>query len=56
MPNNPHEAKDMISFKNIEQLNDEYDLKRYHDFYEQELSKKKRLAGEFTKSNFYDNG
>jgi hypothetical protein len=31
-------------------------LKRYHDFYEQELSKKKRLAGEFTKSNFYDNG
>jgi hypothetical protein len=46
----------MIAFKNLERLDDEYDLKRYQDYYEHEYNKKKRLAGEFTKSNFYDNG
>lgn len=35
---------------------DEYDLKRQHDFFEHEMSKQRRLAGEFTKAYYHDNG
>lgn len=35
---------------------DEYDLKRQHDFFEHEASKQRRLAGEFSKAFYNDNG
>ena len=35
---------------------DEYDLKRQHDFVEFQKSKQRRLAGEFTNAFYYDNG
>lgn len=35
---------------------DEYDLKRQHDFFEHEASKQRRLAGEFSKAYYHDNG
>ena len=35
---------------------DEYDLKRQHDFFEHEAGKQRRLAGEFSRAFYYDNG
>ena len=35
---------------------DEYDLKRQHDFFEHEASKQRRLAGEFSRAFYHDNG
>ena len=35
---------------------DEYDLKRQHDFFEHEASKQRRLAGEFSRAFYNDNG
>jgi hypothetical protein len=56
IPANPGQAKDQIMAKNIGLFDDEYDLKKEHDFFENQQAKAKCLHGDFKKSYHHDNG
>ena len=56
VPPNLEKAKDNMKSKNWGLFDDEYDLKKQHDFYMAELNKQKRLNGPFKKSYYVDNG
>lgn len=49
-------AKKDIEAANFGLFDDEYDLKRQHDYYTHEMKKQKQLHGHFKKSNYFDNG
>ena len=50
------QAKHEIASKNFGLFDDEFDLKKQHDYFEGEMAKTKYLNGNFKKAFFYDNG
>lgn len=56
IPANKQEAKSTIKNKNIGLYDDEYDLKKEHDFFEHQQKKSKCLYGDFKKSYHHDYG
>ena len=55
-PPNLQRAKKDMQAKNFGLFDDEYDLKRQHDYYMAELNKQKQLSGPFKKAFHNDNG
>jgi hypothetical protein len=56
IPANKSQAKTTIKADNIGLFDDEYDLKKEHDFFEHQQAKSKCLYGDFKKSYHHDNG
>lgn len=56
IPANRMEAKKAIKATNIGLYDDEYDLKKEHDFFVHQEAKSKCLYGDFKKSYHHDNG
>ena len=56
IPCNPSEAKKKTAADNFGLFSDHYEAKRMHDYEQHQFMKSKYLAGDFKRSNNYDNG